>query len=104
MFQYFHSGIVVRGYTGTFEEALDYVLIAQMSFSSQGYFINDGNEADATLFSEEQYVGRFEVITLRSYLYKNLLAQGESVPPDPRQLQTLASRFLAHGRPSELGY
>jgi uncharacterized repeat protein (TIGR01451 family) len=103
-FQYFHSGIVVKGYNGTFEEALDRVLIAQMSFSSQGYFTNDGSFVDNTNFSSEQFIGRFEVITLRTYLYKNLLAQQQLVPFGISELQTLADTYLAHGRPIELGY
>lgn len=104
---YFHSGIVMRGAVlGTpLEEMLDQVLIAQLSFSSQGYFTNNGEHADDTLFSEERYVGRFEIITLRTYLYKNLLGTNQVVPPpNAETLEQNASQYMAHGRPSELGY
>jgi Tol biopolymer transport system component len=101
---YFHSGIVVRGYTGSFQDGLDQVLIAQMSFSSQGYFTNIEEYVDDSIFSDGQYAGRFEVITLRTYLYKNLLARGVDIPTNPSQLQTLANTYMAHGRPTGLGY
>lgn len=103
-FQYFHSGIVIRGYSGAFEDALDYVLIAQMSFSSQGYFTNDRSFARESAYSAKEHVGRFEIITLRTYLYKSLIGQGRPIPTTPADIQSEANKYMAHGRPSEIGY
>ncbi len=78
-----HVGIVIRGGTN-----IDEILIAQISYSSEGFYTSvdeDGNPIKQ---------GRFEVITLRTYLYKhltNLTESGRYANPIPTSEQDVLS-------------
>ncbi|QPC82057.1 hypothetical protein G4Y79_20585 [Phototrophicus methaneseepsis] len=78
-------------------DALDDVLIAQLSFSSQGFFETKDDQ------DNDSISGRFEVITLRTYLYKHASSVGEDIPnpsdPDYTQvLLDLANTYLRRAR------
>jgi hypothetical protein len=82
----FHTGIVVRGASSSdFNSVLDQVLIAQISFSSQGFFKSNSDlfylsPSTGETFTNDtpvNFAGRFEVITLRTYLYKAILGYQE---------------------------
>jgi hypothetical protein len=99
--KYNHVGLVARGILPnmTFEQALDYVLIAQISYSSQGFFVSSSNDRGLNI-APNGFVGRYEVITLRTYLYKHLT--GINVAIDLSNLSNLANLYLRHWSPSEL--
>jgi len=78
----YHVGLVVRGGNN-----LDDIIIAQNSYSSLGFFYSRDQETNAI-----QRIGRFEVITLRTFLYK---ASG-SVPPNVSQR---LDEVFRHGMP-----
>jgi hypothetical protein len=104
---YNHVAIVVRGAEPnmSFEQALDYVLVAQISYSSQGFF-SSSFQAGSLALSPQGSGGRYEVITLRTYLLKHLL--GAMPQPvisnvmDINELLNGASLYLRHWAPSEI--
>jgi hypothetical protein len=107
---YNHVAIVVRGAnTGMpFEQALDYVLVAQISYSSQGYFTSSFEPTSLNL-SPSNSGGRYEIITLRTYLIKHLLGAIQYVPPalppnvmNIDELRNGANQYLRHWAPSEI--
>lgn len=103
---YNHVAIVVRGTNAnmTFEQALDYVLVAQVSYSSQGYF-ESAFDSQALPLSPDNGVGRYEVISLRTYLIKHLLRVPLATASNVENIGFLtnaAARYLSHWAPPEL--
>jgi hypothetical protein len=78
-----HLAMVVRG-----GDDLDKVLVAEMSYSSQGYF----------------GTGRFAVITLRTYLYLNTEARINTAtdPNEKARIMRLANNGFAAANPQDL--
>jgi len=106
---YTHVGIVVRGnYSGNdLNAALDQVLIAQISYSSQGFYraISQSNLG----LAPSEYVGRFEVVSLRTYLTKHLLSipagslpAGVVASPSNSTEWAAAAMLMSHWSPNEL--
>lgn len=85
---FYHVGVVVRGQSSsasTIDQILDEVLIAQNSYTSQGFYMSKTDSGIG------QTIGKFEVITLRTYLNK---ASGNTGSQSPA-----ISNYLAHGIP-----
>lgn len=102
--RYPHIGIVVRGATlgMPFDQALDHVLIAQISYTSQGFF---QSASDSIELSPPGWAGRFEIITLRTYLYKhmtNISTEQNPVQVPPVNPQDAANIYMAHWAPVDL--
>jgi hypothetical protein len=116
-----HVGLIVKGYNGVvtgaedFEQVLDEVLVAQIAYSSTGFFESTYNPGITLPLTSAPFIGRFEVITLRTYLYKHLSnpnysfaindASGTPVPvtvPITASLSYMdaATYFLAKGVPN----
>jgi hypothetical protein len=88
----YHTGIVVHGSNSSnFEQVLDEVLIAQMSYSAEGFFTSNAGT-----------IGKFEVITLRTYLYRLMSRDTQQNPYEPQAPYDLWNNRLRHVGPREI--
>jgi hypothetical protein len=78
----YHVGIVIRG-----GKTLDEILVAQISYSAEGFF--------------DPLVGRFQVITLKTYLYQDIVGgDAKPIPQNGQALQgTPLQQYILHGVP-----
>ncbi len=84
----YHMGIIIKG-----GNSLDDILIAQNSYSTEGFFQSDAGT-----------LGRFQVITLRSYISRDAVTRNEFIPlrSDPdynNKFQNLLNSAALHGVP-----
>ncbi len=106
----YHMGIIVRGGT-----SLDDILIAQLSYSAEGFFHSvDDMIINSTIpghpGSRAVGTGRFEVITLRTYLARDATTRNNPRPipsrSDPnydQEFSQLADADALHGIPQQGG-
>jgi hypothetical protein len=90
----YHMGIIIRG-----GNDLDTILIAQLSYSAPGFYLSGSPD-------KNNYQGRFQVITLRTYLSQDSAGLGNPVPAltdsnYAKDFDNLAHDKILHGIPQQ---
>jgi hypothetical protein len=100
-----HVAVVIRtckpdesgNQCSSFTDILEQTFVAQMSFSSQGFFSSNTEASD---FANSGTIGRFEVITLETYLRKAAISQNyTNINLDGFDIGVFAAERISHGHP-----